>query len=263
MKKLTRIGDIFFKWKDPVLFLVIFSGVISSFQTGPPKNWQPLFNGENLDGWTIKIAGHELNENYNNTFRVEDGLLKVSYADYDTFNNDFGHIFYNEKFSHYKVRVEYRFVGEQLQGGPSWAFLNNGIMFHAQSPDSMELNQDFPVSIEAQLLGGIEGEERPNFGVCTPGTDVEIDGVLRTEHCISSNAKTYTGDQWVTAELYVYGDSVIHHILGQDTVLTYQHPQLSESGELIDEGFIALQAESHPTEFRKIEILDLSDTFNK
>jgi len=259
MKESKSIDPIFSKWRNPVLFLMIIFGVISSCQTKPHEKWKPLFNGNNLDGWTIKIAGHELTENYNNTFRVEDGLLKISYADYDTFRNDFGHIFYKEKFSHYKLRIEYRFVGEQLQGGPSWAFRNNGIMFHAQSPESMELNQDFPVSIEAQLLGGIEGEERPNFGVCTPGTDIEIDGVLRTEHCISSNARTYTGDQWITAELHVYGDSVIHHILGRDTVLTYQHPQLSESGELIDEGFIALQAESHPTEFRKIEILDLSE----
>lgn len=263
MKKLSGIGGIFLKWKNPLLFLLIFSGFISSCQTGPRENWQSLFNGENLNGWTIKIAGHELNENYNNTFRVEDGILKISYADYDTFKNEFGHIFYKNKFSHYKLRVEYRFVGGQVPGGPSWGFLNNGIMFHAQSPESMELNQDFPVSIEAQLLGGIEDEERPNFGVCTPGTDVEINGILRKEHCISSKARTYTGDQWVTAELHVYGDSVIHHILGQDTVLTYHHPQLSETGELINEGFIALQAESHPTEFRKIEILDLSDTYKK
>ncbi len=223
--------------------------------------WRSLFNGENLDGWDIKIRGFELNDNHRNTFRVEDGLLIVSYDEYEVFDNRFGHIFFNEPFSHYKLRVEYRFVGEQVEGGAGWAYRNNGIMFHSQSAESMELDQNFPVSVEAQLLGGDGENERPNFSVCTPGTHVEIEGVLRTEHCISSTGKTFHGDQWVTVDLHVFGDSIVYHIIENDTVLTYRNMILSDTGEPLKEGYIALQAESHPTQFRRIEILDLGDQY--
>ncbi len=227
----------------------------------PERQWVALFNGEDLDDWNIKIRGFELNDNHKNTFRVEDGLLKISYDEYETFDGKFGHIFYKEPFSHYQLRVEYRFVGEQVENGPGWAFRNNGIMFHSQSPETMETDQDFPVSVEAQLLGGAGEGERPNFSVCTPGTHVVIDGELRTEHCITSRGPTFHGDQWVTVELHVFGDSIVHHIIENDTVLTYTHLQLSDTREPLREGYIALQAESHPTEFRLIEILDLSDDY--
>ena len=231
--------------------------IFSSCGNRDQEQWRPLFNGENLDGWIIKISGSEVGENHNNTFRVEDGLLKVSYDEYESFDNKFGHIFYKEPFSHYKLRVEYRFTGDQVEGGAGWAYRNNGIMFHSQAPETMETDQSFPVSVEAQLLGGDGTGERPNFNVCTPGTQVEIDGQLRTEHCISSDGPTFHGDQWVTVELHVYGDSIVHHIIENDTIMTYTNPQLSETGEHLRKGYIALQAESHPTEFRKIEILEL------
>ena len=246
---------------DLVNFFFIFSFIIAfsaSCSPGKEQRWRPLFNGENLDGWDIKISGFELNHNHKNTFRVEDGILKVTYDEYDTFDSKFGHIFFNEIFSHYILRVEYRFVGNQVKDAPGWAYRNNGIMFHSQPAWSMELNQNFPVSVEAQLLGGSGEGERPNFNVCTPGTNVVIDDELRTEHCITSMGKTFHGDQWVTVDLHVFGDSIVHHIIDNDTVLTYHNLIISDTGKSLKKGYIALQAESHPTEFRKIEILDLS-----
>jgi hypothetical protein len=250
--------DKIFKGVFAVLAVVLTLAACSSERE---PEWRPLFNGENLDGWDIKIRGFELNDNHKNTFRVEDGLLTVSYDEYETFDNKFGHIFYYEPFSHYKLRVEYRFVGEQVEGGAGWAFMNNGIMFHSQSAASMELDQDFPNSVEAQLLGGPGEGDRPNFSVCTPGTHVTIDGTLRREHCISSTGPTFHGDQWVTVELHVFGDSIVHHIIDNDTIMTYGNLVLSDTMEPLKEGYIALQAESHPTQFRKIEILDLSDQY--
>jgi hypothetical protein len=232
------------------------------------ENWIRLFNGKNLDGWVIKIKGYPLGENFNNTFRVENGIMKVSYDKYEKFNGEYGHIFYKTPFSSYKLRVEYRFVGEQCPGGASWAFRNNGIMFHCQTPESMLVDQDFPVSIEAQLLGGDGASERPTMNVCTPGTNIVIDTTLITQHCTNSTSKTFNGDVWVTAELVVYGDSLIYHLVNGDTVLTYSKPQIGGTnkpadypvpdGTMLKEGYIALQAESHPTEFRKVELLDLS-----
>jgi len=232
------------------------------------EHWIQLFNGENLDGWDIKINGFDLNDNHANTFRVEDGLMQVRYDQYEEFTNQFGHIFYKEDFSHYKLRIEYRFVGEQVPGGQEWAFKNSGAMLHGQTAASMGKNQSFPVSIEAQFLGGSEEEEGPTLNLCTPGTHVYIDGELITQHCNSSTSKTIRGEEWVSAEFIVLGDSIIHHLVDGDTVLTYTHPIIDgsgvpegfplEDGAPLTEGSISLQSESHPIDFRKVELLNLS-----
>jgi hypothetical protein len=262
------------KYFSILLLLVLFiTSCQNSSKNKEKENWVQLFNGKNLDGWVIKVKGSPLGENYKNTFRVEDGILIVSYDQYEKFNAEYAHIYYKTPFSSYKIRVEYRFVGEQCEGGASWAFRNNGIMFHCQSPESIGLNQDFPVSIEAQLLGGDGASERSTMNVCTPGTNIVIDTTLVTQHCINSRSKTFNGDVWVTAELVVYGDSIIHHLVNGDTVMTYRRPQVGggnkpadypvPDGTLLKEGYIALQGESHPTEFRKIELLDLKDKRQK
>lgn len=236
-------------------------------ETAEPEEWIQLFNGENLDGWTIKMNKYPINENFNSTFRVENGMMVTRYDQYDQFDAEYGHIFYKTPYSHYKLRVEYRVVGEQVPGGQGWALKNSGVMFHAQSPESMLVNQEFPVSIEAQFLGGTGEGDRPTGNLCTPGTHVVIDGELVTRHCTSSTSATFHGEEWVTFELVVYGDSIIHHLVQGDTVMTYSKPQIGgdlpegfplAEGTPLTSGYIALQAESHPYEFRKVELLDLS-----
>ena len=249
----------------PILLLSLWSCNPSQAQN---QEWIQLFNGENLDGWTIKMTKHPLGENYNNTFRVENGMMVTRYDQYENFDGEYGHIFYKNPYSHYKLRVEYRVVGEQVSGGAGWAIRNNGVMFHAQSPETMLLNQEFPVSIEAQLLGGLGDGERSTGNLCTPGTNVVIEDELITRHCTNSSSDTYNGEQWVVFELVVYGDSIIHHLVNGDTVLTYSKPQVGggsipegypfPEGTNIPSGYIALQAESHPFDFRKVELLDLS-----
>ena len=232
--------------------------------------WIQLFNGKNLDGWKVKITGYELNDNHGDTFRVEDGVLKVAYDQYEKFDGKFGHIFYHQPFSNYRLRVEYRFLGDQCPGGPGWAFRNSGIMIHGQSPESMRKGQDFPVSIEVQLLGGGGSGERPTANLCTPGTHVVIDGKLVTRHCNSSRSKTYHGDQWVTVEVEVHGNKLIKHVIDGQTVMEYTQPQLDEKDadarklikdgdKMLHGGSISLQAESHPVEFRKVELRKLED----
>ena len=232
--------------------------------------WIQLFNGKDLTGWKPKITGYELNDNFGDTFRVEEGVLRVAYDRYEKFDGRFGHLFYEKPFSNYILRVEYRFVGEQCPGGPGWALRNSGIMIHGQSPESMEKGQDFPVSIEVQLLGGGSTGERPTANVCTPGTHVVMDGKLITRHCNNSRSKTYRGDQWVKAEVEVHGNRLIKHMINGETVLEYTQPQLDDSdaqarkliknGEkMLSGGTISLQSESHPVEFRKVEIRLLKD----
>ncbi len=172
------------------------------------------------------MAKHQIDENYNNTFRVENGMMITRYDQYEKFEGEFGHIFYNTPFSHYKLRVEYRVVGEQVHGGAGWAMKNSGVMFHAQSPQSMLLDQDFPVSIEAQFLGGLGDGERPTGNLCTPGTHVVIMENSLPRHCTNSSSPTFHGEEWVTFELEVHGDSIIHHLINGDTVMTYSKPQV-------------------------------------
>lgn len=233
------------------------------------KEWIALFNGHDLEGWEAKIAGYPTGENFADTFRVEDGLLKVGYAGYDTFRNRFGHLFYRRSFSHYVVAVEYRFVGRQAPGGPDWAFRNSGIMIHGQTAASMGKDQDFPISIEVQLLGGSGTGARPTANVCTPGTHIVMNGALVTEHCINSSSPTFHGDEWVRVEVEVHGNGLVTHRVNGETVLSYEKPQIGggvvsgfdpavkKDGTLLDAGTISLQSESHPVEFRKVELLDL------
>ncbi len=266
----------------PILLAPLLCGclLVTTLWTAPvwaqdesvPSQWKPLFNGQDLTHWKAKIKGYELNDNYGDTFRVEDGVLKVVYdkEKYPSFDNRFGHLFYDTPFSHYVLRVEYRFVGEQVAGGPGWAIRNSGIMIHGQSPESMRKDQDFPVSIEVQLLGGAETGERHTANVCTPGTHIVMDGQLITRHCNDSKSKTFRGDQWVTMEVEVHGNRLIKHIVNGETVMQYTQPQLDENdadaralikdGEkMLHGGTISLQSESHPIEFRRVEIKELAD----
>ncbi|MTI40722.1 3-keto-disaccharide hydrolase [Fulvivirga lutimaris] len=250
-----------------LVFLLIVVCLVSC-KKEEQENWIQLFNGKDLQGWTPKIAGYPVGENYKNTFSVEEGILKVKYNEYDSFNNEFGHLFFEKPYSHYRLRAEYRFTGEQIKGSPIWGYKNNGFMLHGQTPESMTLDQYFPISLEMQLKGTNREENAPNGNLCTPGTTVQIDGKYITEHCYEGKGPKHYQDDWVTAEIIVYGDSVIHHLINGDTVLTYYSPKISfeESPDYkspnpdgrLSSGTISIQAESHPTEFRKIELLDLS-----
>jgi hypothetical protein len=238
------------------------------------EGWIQLFNGRDLNDWQVKITGYPLGENFGNTFRVEDGLLQVRYDGYDSFNERFGHIFHNRPFSHYLLSMEYRFVGEQATNGPGWAIRNSGAMLHGQDPATMGLNQDFPISIEVQLLGGGGEGTRPTANLCTPGTHVVKDGKLFTPHCVNSSSETYHGDRWVRVDVLVLGDSLMTHIVEGDTVLSYTQPQIGggnvgnhdpavkQDGQLLGEGSISLQSESHPVDFRKVELFDLQPYAN-
>ena len=267
-----------------ILLATLLACTSTSKQTNDSKNreeaWISLFNGKDLTGWDIKIAGCELGENYKNNIKVEDGMFRVTYDEFDNFDERYGHIYYKEPFSYYHLRYEYRFTGDQIPGGATWNVRNSGIMVHSQSAKSVGKEQHFPVSIEMQLLGGLNEGERTTGNLCTPGTFVEFEGKENHRHCINSTSKTYHGDQWVKAEMIVLGGEKIIQIIEGDTVLVYEKPMIDSVfvnnnnnwdqsnvpdgdqwkkryGEVLKEGYIALQAESHPIDFRNIELQNL------
>lgn len=259
--------------------------------TGPKKEkWITLFNGNDINDWTVKIYHHEVGENYGNTFRVEDGVIKIRYDQYDQFQNRFGHLFYNTPYSHYKLKFDYRFTGIWRKDAPVYTELNSGVMYHSQDPKTILKEQDWPISVEFQLLAGLERNTasdegqgtrdkgnsqldslpRPTGNMCSPGTDVVFEGKIDSRHCINSSSKTYYGDQWVHAELIVMGDSMITHIINGDTVLKYSQPQIGGGvatgydpnikvdGKLLKRGFIALQSEGQEIDFKNIKLLNLA-----
>ena len=251
---------------------------IASSRQSPPaaagadkKEWIQLFNGKDLDGWVPKVRGYPAGENYNDTWIVKNGVLAVSYDKYPQFENKFGHLFYTkQKFSYYRIAAEYRFVGEQVPGGPDWAYRNNGLMLHSQSVESMGKDQDFPISVELQLLGGRPTGERSTANVCTPGSEIFMNGAMVKAHCTNSTSPTFRGDQWVHVEAEVRGAEHITHFVEGQKVLEYDNvqigggsvngydPAVKKDGQPLGEGYVSIQAESHPTEFRKIEVLNLS-----
>jgi len=253
------------------LFFCFGNHSVHAQNTPPKEDWIALFNGNDISDWFVKIQHHETGDNYGNTFRVEDNILKVRYDQYDSFNERFGHLYYKNPFSYYHLVIEYRFTGEWRKDAPAYTILNSGVMFHSQDPRTMPKEQDWPISVEMQFLGGLgDGKPRPTGNMCSPGTHIVYNGKLDTRHCIDSRSKTYEGDQWIRAELIVLGDSLVTHIINGDTVLQYSQPQIGGTvvnrfdslqkadGKLLNQGFIALQSEGQPIDFRKVELLNLA-----
>src|SRR6185369_4355847 len=260
--------------------VIVFAAAVGAQRGGraaaPARNdpaqleWIQLFNGRDLSDWLIKFSKHDLGDNFNDTFRVENGLLEVRYDKWTMFNGEFGHMFYKEPFSYYRLAAEYRFVGNQVAGGPSWAIRNNGLMLHSPHPKTMLKDQDFPISLETQLLGGLsDGKPRTTANLCTPGTNVVMNGQLHTAHCTNSTSKTYDGDQWVRVEVVVHGNDLLRHVVEGQTVIEYTQPQMGGGnvapvdpavkidGTMLTGGYISIQAETAPADFRKIELLNL------
>jgi hypothetical protein len=236
--------------------------------------WRPIFNGKNLDGWIPKINHRPAGENWRNTFQVRNGTLRVDYSQYPSFKDEFGHLIYKRRLSSYRLRLEYRFLGPSPPGAPAWAWRNSGVMFHGQAPSEMALDQPYPIAVEAQLLGGnAPGEKRPTANVCTPGTTVSIGGVPQRAHCINSTARTFQDGEWVRFELEVHGGRLVRQFVNSEKVIEYTDIQLDPSefrrfGNIdpgdrkpgpLTSGYISLQAESGPIEFRNIELMELKD----
>lgn len=259
------------------LALIVCAGCkTSKSSTASHDQWISLFNGKDIDDWFVKIQHHDVGVNFGNTFRVEDSMIRVKYDQYGDFNDQFGHLYYKVPFSYYHLKLEYRFVGALQKGAPGYTLRNSGVMYHSQDPRTMPKEQDWPISIEMQFLGGLgDGKPRTTGNMCSPGTHIVYEGKLDTRHCIDSKSKTYDGDQWVSAELIVLGDSLITHIINGDTVMQYSKPQIGGpvanrydpaikvDGKILSSGFVALQSEGQPVDFRRIQLLDLSARYNK
>lgn len=259
----------------PAILSCLLLGVALPATAEPPQSgkWQSLFNGRDLSGWTPKIVGHKAGDNFANTFRVQDGAIRVSYDGYGgQFKDRFGHLFYKTPYSHFRLRLKYRMLSPHLPDTPEWAYANSGIMLYGQTPQTMGLNQDFPASIEFQLLGQVDDKPRPTGSVCSPGTNIRLNGKTDLPHCNVSNGPTIPKGEWATAEVEVNrAGEVIHRINGLE-VIRYDRITLDPNDKETDTraliakqggklaltgGTISLQSEGNPVEFKDVEIQQL------
>lgn len=252
-----------------IIPFILFSFTIEVPQaTRSAEKWVSLFNGKNLDGWKMKISGYELGDNFGNTFRVADGILSIRYDQYgDNFNNRFGALYHDKKFSNYRLKVEYRFVGETAPGAPEWGFRDSGVQYHCQAPNTLGLKQSFPVCLEYNLHGGNGKDERPVGEICASGTYVHINGKRNESYCTpATKKKTFHGDQWVTLEIDVKDGKISHFVNGEE-ILQFENPKydpnhaigktfITGDDDSVKEGYISLQSNSHPIDFRRIEIME-------
>lgn len=257
--------------------LLLFGLILVFAGCGTPKKetktegeWIKLFNGKDINDWVVKVHHHDVGVNFGNTFRAEDGIIKIRYDQYGDYNDQFAHLYYKEPFSHFHLKLEYRFFGELQKGAPDYTLLNSGVMFHSQDPKTILKEQNWPISVEMQFLAGLgDGKPRPTGNMCSPGTEIVYNGELYKDHCLNSSSKTFDKDEWVRAELIVHGDSLVTHIINGDTVLQYSKPSIGggvvqgfdsalwQVGKPLTSGFIGLQSEGQPIDFRNIELKKL------
>jgi hypothetical protein len=248
-----------------MMFMIVLSCTTESRKE--ESEWIDLFNGKDINDWVVKIHHYPPGENFDSTFRVKNGVIQVRYDHYGDFNDRFAHLFYKTPFSKFHLSLEYRFTGKLQPGAPDYTMLNSGVMFHSQDPRSMPVEQNWPISVEMQFLADLsDGNPRPTGNMCSPGTEIEYEGKKYDGHCLNSTSKTYSPDEWVKAELIVLGDSLITHIINGDTVLQYSKPTIGggvvggydsavfKEGQPLTSGYIGLQSEGQPIDFRNVRL---------
>lgn len=236
--------------------------------TNAPGQWVNIFNGKNIKGWTMKIKGHPVGHNFGNTFSVQDGILSIRYNEYgDNFDGRFGALYYDKKLSNYRLKVEYRFVGETAPGAPEWGYRDSGVQFHGQSAASMPIDQGFPVCLEYNMHGGNGTDDRPVGAICANGMLIEVKGKQNETYCTAPDVqRTFHGDQWITMEIDVKDGNISHFVNGEK-ILSYANPVLDPEHDLgktqikngntkVTDGYISLQSNSHPIDFRRIELIE-------
>ncbi len=237
-----------------LLAALMISG--GSLPAGAAGDWIPLFDGKSLEGWTVKIQGQEAGRDAKQIFRAEDGTILATYRAYQEFDDEFGHLFHDVPWKRYKLRMEYRFTGDQLEGGPEWGYLNSGVMIHGQTAKSMGLDQSFPDSIEVQFLGSDEETRRPTGNICTPATMVDVNGETLDRHCVDSSSPPMPAGEWTEVEVRVDGSRELVVLVEGIEVIRVTNLRMDD-GTPLDHGTISIQAESHDCAYRKIEIMEL------
>jgi hypothetical protein len=226
-----------------------------------PEGWVKIFNGTDLTGWVPLIHKSAYNVDTYKTFRADPvtHVIKVTYEDYPdgSFDERCGVLYYNKFLTSYRVRLTYRFLEPQAKNPVGWGKNNSGLMLFGLDPSKVTGDPMFPPLIEVQLLGtpSSGGPTSPN--ICTPGG---ITLAKQTGICGDNSTKVPAppAADWtsVEAEVHVNGDSKIFQYPEKTKpVVTISGP--SYQGKPVTGGYLSIQSESQPVEFKDIELIEL------
>lgn len=245
----------------------------ASLPGGAQPHLHRIFDGKSLKGWVLKTTKYPLGENPHDMLTARDGVMRFSFDGFERFNGEYAVVYYDKPLRNYILQLDYRFAGRQAPGAPAWAKRNSGVMLFAQPPQTMTLNQSYPISVEDQLLGGLDNGSRQTLAVCMVDITVVINGAKPTGHCTPDVATrppatppplpTFDGDQWVKLRIEVksgvaksYANGILFNTISEPHV-DAPHPWLSSQDAAAQPSYFALQGESDEVEFRNIELAEL------
>lgn len=219
--------------KKNYYFLVLFS--IFLFNRAATQEFKPLFNGKDLSGWYSFIKNKGKNNDSNQVFTVNNGLLKIT-------GKDFGYIVTERSFTNFHLVVEFKW-GEKKYPPRENVVRDNGICYYVVSTDKV-----WPRSVECQVQEGDCGD----FWLIDSVTAV-VDGVQQgptknTRVKKKIDAEKPSGE-WNRIEVIASKGKCTHIVNG---VVVNEATDIS-----LRSGRILIQSEGAETYYRKIEIKEL------
>jgi len=186
-----------------------------------------LFNGRDFTGWKLFLPDKQADPA--KTWTVSDGVVACT-------GEPAGYMRTEVPYENYCLRLEWRFP---KKGG------NSGVLLHIQEPDKV-----WPKSIEAQLNSGDAGD----FWV--------IDGTEFKEHADTANNRV---DGRRTAKLQASSEKPLgewnqYEITSKGATITVKVNGVMQNianNCTVTKGFIGLQSEGAPIEFRNITLQPL------
>jgi hypothetical protein len=226
---MRHVTDKLFSLCVPVIVLLVLTGCQTISGNGKQKNKVMLFNGQDLAGWKVYIPDEGVDQN--DVWSVKDGVIYCSGVPN-------GYMRTVEEYGNYKLHLEWRWVAKPA---------NSGVLIHATGPDQL-----WPKCIECQLMAGSAGDM-----VLMNGTGITIDGQDKqnpNERFVIIAKKQHSTEkpagQWNSYDIVCRADTISAYVNG---VLQNEGTNATRTS-----GWIALQSEGGPIEFRNIylEMLD-------
>jgi len=213
-------------WTIVGLSLFALVGCQGMLSSGSGDKKEMLWNGRDFTGWVRYVP--DATVDVNDIWRIRGGAIYCKGVPN-------GYIRTEKKYKNYHLHLEWRWAEEPT---------NSGVLLHAQGPEKV-----WPLCIECQLMAGKAGDF-----VLIGGPGITVDGVDRQnaeKQFVVVDKKASTSEkpagQWNSYDIHCKGGAIrcyVNDVLqneGTDATLT--------------SGWICLQSEGSPIEFRNIYIL--------
>jgi hypothetical protein len=199
------------------------------------QKFKPLFNGKDLNGWYSFLKNKGKNNDSNQVFTVNNGLLKIT-------GQDFGYIVTEKSFSNFHLVVEFKW-GKKKYPPRENVVRDNGICYYVVATDKV-----WPRSVECQIQEGDCGD----FWLIDSVTAI-VDGVQQGPTKNTRVKKKLDNEkpsgEWNRVEVIAVNGKCTHIVNG---VIVNEATDVS-----LHSGRILIQSEGAETYYRKIEIKEL------